>query len=92
MLCRVVAVKVLLIHHHIAGYIFWSFRIIEFIYSHFENRILFKSVLGGFAGVAHFITGHEQTHLNRVSYFHFFGVLLAFKGSTIQNLFILKYK
>ena len=40
-------------------------------------------VLGGVAGVAHLITGHEQTKYNRVCYFHFFDVLLASK----QNLF-----
>ena len=43
-------------------------------------------VLGGVDGVAHFSTSHEQTQLNRVCYFHFFGVFLASKGP-IQNLF-----
>ena len=33
------------------------------------------------ASVVHFITSPEQTQLNRVCYFHFFGVLLASKGS-----------
>ena len=42
-----------------ADYIFSSFGIIEFIYSHFENRILLKPVLGGVASFAHFIIGHE---------------------------------
>ena len=46
------------IHHHIADDIFWS---IEFIVSQCENEVPFKLVLGGVAGVAHFITGHEQT-------------------------------
>ena len=36
--------------------------------------------LGGVAGVAYFITGHEQTQLSRISYFHFFAVFLAPKG------------
>ena len=43
----VAAVKRLPIHHYSADYIFW-----------FENKILLKPVLGGMAGVAHFITGH----------------------------------
>ena len=46
-------------NHHSAGYIFWSFEIIEFIVSHFENRVSLKPLLGGLARVAHFITGHE---------------------------------
>ena len=65
---------------------FWSFGIIEFIYSHFENRVLLKSVLGGVAGFAHFITGQEQTQLNLVCYFHFYDVLLASKGSNSSEL------
>ena len=32
----------------------------------------------------HFISGHEQTQLNRVCYFHLFGSLLP-KDLTIQN-------
>ena len=35
--------------------------------------------------LAHFITGHEKTQLNRVCYFHFFGVFLA------KDLIILTY-
>ena len=31
--CRVAVVKRLPIHHHNADYIFWFFRIIEFVYS-----------------------------------------------------------
>ena len=34
---------------------------------------------GGVAGVAHSITGHEQIYLNRVCYFHFFGVFIVLK-------------
>ena len=42
--------------------------------------------LGGVAGVANSIYGHEQTQQNRVYYFNFFDVVLAFKESTIRNL------
>ena len=48
-------------NHHSADYIFWSFEIIDFIVSHFENRISLKPLLGGVARGAHFITGHEHT-------------------------------
>ena len=71
----------------------------EFIYGHFENRILLKPVLGRggggggggmrVVGVAHCIAGHEQTPLNRVYYFHFFGVFLASKGSRYSELIYL---
>ena len=30
----------------------------------FKNSVLLKLVLGDMAGVAYFITGHEQTRLN----------------------------
>ena len=79
MLCRVAAVKCLPVHHHSADYIFWTFGIIESIV--FENSVPFKAVLGGVAGIAHFITCHEQTLLNRVCFFSFFDVVLASKGS-----------
>ena len=47
------------------------------------HEVIFKLVLGGMVGVAHFITGHEQTQYNLVCYFyfHFFDVVLASKGS-----------
>ena len=72
------------VHHHCADYMFWSFAITEFIFSHFENRILLKPVLevmgeGGACSVALFIIGHEQIQLNRVCYFQFFDVFLASK-------------
>ena len=39
------------------------------------------------ASDAHFITGHEQTLLKQICYFHFFGVSLASKESiTFQKL------
>ena len=59
--------------------IFWSFGITGFILSHPENRVLLKPVLESAASVANFITGHEQTQLNRVCYFHFFGEFLNSK-------------
>ena len=37
------------------------------------------------AGVARFITGHEETQLKRFCYFHFFGVILASKGSNYSE-------
>ena len=58
----------------------------EFIYSHSENRVLLKTVLGSMAGFTHVITAHKQTQLNRVCYFHVYGVLLASKGSTFSEL------
>ena len=57
MLCHVVAVKQLPVHHYCTGCVFWSLGAIEFIKSHFENRVLIKPVLGGMASVAHCITG-----------------------------------
>ena len=42
--------------------------------------------VGGMSSVAQFITGHEQTQLNRVGYFYFFGVFLASKGSIYSEL------
>ena len=71
-------------------YIFWSFRIIEFIFSYFENRILLKLVLRDVASVASVITGHEQTQLNRVRYFLFFSLVYSWlpKDATIQNVSI----
>ena len=50
LLCRLAAVKGLPVHHYSADYIFWSFGIIEFIFSHLP-------VLRGEVGVAHFTTG-----------------------------------
>ena len=41
--------------------IFFSFGIIEFILSYFENRDLHKPLLGGVASVAYFVTGHEPS-------------------------------
>ena len=87
MLCHVAAVKVPHKHHYIGDYIFWSFRIIEFISSYFENRILLKLVLRGVASVANVITGHEQTQLNRVSHFLFFGVFLTSEGCNYSERF-----
>ena len=52
----------------------------------FENRVPLKPVLGGVASVASLITGHEQTQLNRVCYFHFFGMVNASKGSNKSEL------
>ena len=45
---------------------------------------------GVFAGVAHFMTDHEQTQLDRVNYFHFFGVFLASNGPTYSELIVLE--
>ena len=52
----------------------------------FENKVLLKLVLGGVAGVAYFIIGHEHTQLNRVCYFRFFDVVIASEGSNIAEL------
>ena len=56
------------------------------MYSYSENRVLLKPVLGGVAGVANSITGHEQTQVNRVCYFHFSGVFLAPEGANNSEL------
>ena len=45
-LCRVVGVKRVPIHHYSADYIFWSFGIIGLILSQFENRVPLKPVQG----------------------------------------------
>ena len=42
-------------------------------------------VLWGVASVAFLIAGHDQTQLNRVCYFLFFGVFLASGGSNFQE-------
>ena len=61
-LCRVAAVKRPTVHHHSADYIFSDpFGSNELIFSPLKNSVPLKLVLGGVAGVAHFITGHEQT-------------------------------
>ena len=66
MLFHVAAEKGLTAPHFRANYNSWSFEISGFIMCYFENRILFKPVLGDKASVAHFITGYEQAQLNRV--------------------------
>ena len=47
---------------------------------------LVKPLLGGVAGVAHVITGHEQIQLSRVCYSNFFDVFLASKDSNYSEL------
>ena len=58
-----------------------------FILSYFGKKVPLETVLGVMASVAHFITGHEQTRLNRVCYFRFFRYSLLPKDPTFQNLF-----
>ena len=43
-------------------------------------------VLGGVINFAHFISGHEQTQLNRVCYLRFFNMVLVFEGSNKSKL------
>ena len=43
-------------------------------------------MLGDVAGIAHSITGHEKTQLNRVFYFHFLSIFLTSKGSCYSEL------
>ena len=43
-------------------------------------------MLGDVSGDSHFITGHEQTQLNQVCYFHIVVVFLASKGYTVKIL------
>ena len=81
------AVKRLPVHHYSADYIFWSFGVIGFVFNFFfENRVLLKPVLGGMASVPHFIIGHDQSQLNQVRYFYFFGVFFASKGPYYSEL------
>ena len=42
---------------------------------------------GDVVGVAYFITGNEQTQLNRVCYFRFFGICLAAIGSNYSDFY-----
>ena len=42
--------------------------------------------------VAHFITGHEHTHLNRVCCFHVFAVYPASKGSSYSELITVEFQ
>ena len=88
-LCRVAAVN-----HHCADYIFWFFGINKFIYSHFENRALHKPVLGvGAWLVLHIsVLGHEETHLNGVCYFLFFGVSLVSKEINDSELILFTHR
>ena len=53
MLCCVATVKSLPVNQYCADYICWSFAIIGFFFSDFENRILIQPVLGGMASVAY---------------------------------------
>ena len=65
------------VHHHSVDCICWSFWRNEFNKNHFEMSFLQKPVLQGCpVYVTNFISG----------YFVFFGVALASKGLTIQNL------
>ena len=57
-------------------------------FSQFENRVLLKPALEGVAIVAPIIAGHEQTQLNRVCYFHYFGIFFASKESSYTELIL----
>ena len=53
-LCHVVVVKCLPVHHHSEDHIFWSFGIIGLILSQFENRVPLEAL----AVLHHYITAH----------------------------------
>ena len=57
-----------------------------FLIFFFENRVLLKPVLGGMASIPHFIIGHDQSQLNQVCYFYYFGVFFASKGPYYSEL------
>ena len=81
-------VKSLPVHHYKTDYIFWTFGIIEFIFSHLKIEFrLIKPVLGGVVGVAHLITGHEQTNTTESAIFIALMWSLLPKDLTI-NLFV----
>ena len=46
-LCRVVGIKRLPVHHNTSDSIFWSFGITGLILSRFDKRVPLKPVLGG---------------------------------------------
>ena len=52
----------------------------------FENRFILKPAPEGVVSVAHFLTVHEQTISNRVCYFLFFGLFLAFRRFNYSEL------
>ena len=82
---NVAAVKRLLVHHHSADSIFWSFRIIGLILSQFGNRVPLKPVLGGVGSVAplHYCTWTASIKPSLVFLFLWCVWIL------IQNLFYL---
>ena len=55
-----IVLKCFHVHPYSADYIFWSFGVIKFFLS-FESRVPLEPMLADVAGVAHFISGHEQT-------------------------------
>ena len=62
-LCYMVAIKHLPVHHQSVDYIFWSFGITDYILSYPENRVLLNPVLGVVA-VLHI----SLLVMNRLSY------------------------
>ena len=86
-LCRVAAVNVSL-NTASSGYIFWTFRIIEFILSYFKTRVVLKALFcikgvrgGRVVSATHLNTGHKLTQLNRALCFlclFFFVVFFSF--------------
>ena len=58
-LCHVAIIICLPVHHHSADYISGPLRSLGSFRFIFGNRVLLKPVLGGVAGVAHFITSHH---------------------------------
>ena len=51
-LCRMTEIKRFSIYHHSADYIFWSFGLIRFIRSQFENKVPLQPVLVDVGSVA----------------------------------------
>ena len=75
--------------HHGADYIFFD---------HLESLTSFKVFLKvefflsleNSTSVAYVLNCHEQPQINRVSYFHFFAVFFAVKGSSFPELIYIK--
>ena len=87
MLCRVAAVKSLLVHHPSAGYIFISFGNIEPILVILKIEYPFKPALEGVSSLANYSVAYEETQSNGVSDFRDFVCSLFPKAIFLEFYF-----